>query len=338
MSLQTQLISDPSYFASHAQEWQELLTRSESQPFFMEPSYQAAWWEHLGHGELSIIEIRENNKLVGLLPLFKDLSDGQEKWRIVGAVEESDYLDAVVDKDQLDTIYEALAVALTDKLNATNIWLECLTPHSKTLSIFTTILTGWGWTVTQEQQDETPKVLLPQSMSEYYLSLDPKTAKHLQKQVRAIGEDDEIKYECITETSLVREKIPNFIELHKASSPEKARFWTTEREAFFSDMASDVATAGYMRLYYLYVNKDPAASAMIFDYRNEFLGYNSGFNAYRYGHMAVSNVLSMYVTEDAIKLKRKTLDFMRGDEAYKLQMGAKAEPLYDLKMSLDSFN
>ncbi len=334
MSLQTRILTDPNYFSTAAGEWHDLLSRSQTRPFFMEPSYQQSWWQHLGHGELAIIEVRNETQLVGLLPLFKDEVAGENVWRIVGAVEESDYLDAVVDAQFLNPVYAELIQGLT-QLSATRVWLESIQPESATFTILASMLQAQGWSVSQEQQDVTPKLALPKSMAEYYTLLDSKVAKNLQRQVRAIGEDDEIRYECLTTAADVKDQVSTFIKLHQASSQEKASFWTPAREVFFHDMTVAVAAAGYLRLYVCYVNHDPGAMILVFDYLNQFLGYNSGFNAYRYGHMGISNVLSMYVTEDAINLGRSTLDFMRGDEAYKYQMGAKAEPLLDLKLNLN---
>jgi hypothetical protein len=48
-----------------APEWDKLLERSVSAPFFMRLAYQRIWWKHLGPGELRLIASARTRRATG---------------------------------------------------------------------------------------------------------------------------------------------------------------------------------------------------------------------------------------------------------------------------------
>lgn len=77
----------------------------------------------------------------------------------------------------------------------------------------------------------------------------------------------------------------------------------------------------------------PAASLFVFDYQNQYLLYNSGYDAYRFGHLGVGNALILHTIREAIEAGKSRYDFMRGDESYKFLFGAKPEPVMDIVLT-----
>ena len=76
--------------------------------------------------------------------------------------------------------------------------------------------------------------------------------------------------------------------------------------------------------------RDKAAAMLGFDYNNEFLLYNSGYDPSQFANLSPGNVLTSYTIQHAIELGRSRYDFLRGAEVYKFRFGAEAEPVYDL--------
>jgi CelD/BcsL family acetyltransferase involved in cellulose biosynthesis len=310
-------------------EWLDLWQRSLNQTLFMHPKYQGLWWRHEGKGELKIFVVRdESNQLVGLLPLFED----NQLLRIVGALDLSDYLDVVVDPESQETVFQELTNYLKSQMNLSTVKLECLAQNSATLSYFTQLGKN-QLEVEKTKQTLSPVITLPKTWDEYFNSLDPDQQKKLSRLMRSISDEDEISYRLVEKSEDMTAAIESFITLHKASSSDKASFWTAERESFFKEIAKELSKENLVKIYFLDVNRDPAAAMFIFDFQNQFLVYNSGFNAYRYGHMGVSNALILHTIRQAIELGKNRYDFMRGDEPYKYQFGAQAEAVFDLKIS-----
>ncbi len=87
-----------------SQTWNDLLKESISDVPFLRYEYQRAWWEHRGGGEwqdarLILISAREDEKLIGIAPLFIAEYENQPALLLIGSIEISDYLDVIVRAD-----------------------------------------------------------------------------------------------------------------------------------------------------------------------------------------------------------------------------------------------
>lgn len=314
-------------------QWDSVVEKMPQASPFMYFGYQQAWWENLGVGTLHCIEVFDsNNQTVGIAPLFEEIVDGKKQLFLVGKIDESDYLDVIIDPTYKEEVYTTLITAIKE-LEWDSVLLTSLAQSSDTLSNFFKLITAEKWQSNIEQQTVCPVITLPTSFDDYKQSLEPSFLKRLQKQDRELKSDDEVSYRVITSVDEMPAAITTFIQLHKQSGSEKASFWTPQREKFFAEVALGLAQQNIVKLYFLDVNRDPAAGLFIFDTHNQFLLYNSGFNAYRYGHYGVGNLLVMHTIEEAIKGGKSRYDFMRGDEAYKFQFGAQPEPLYNLHIT-----
>lgn len=325
--------TDFSQLSDQIDSWRSLVLADPCQPFFMLPEYQTSWWKHLGHGKLEILAVYEDETLVGLLPLYLDSvnQDNQSKqvYRIVGAMDESDYLDLIVRPDKAKAVYQELATYFAQR-EWQEIWLESLPMTSSTHTDLATAWQSRGWQPQRRLQTVSPVITLPDTWDNYFASLDSKQQKTFRRLQHSIGEDDEIRYRVLTQPNEVELAMATFIKLHKASGPEKASFWNPQREAFFTDVTTQLAKLNLVKLYFLDVNGDPGATLLVFDWQNQFLLYNSGFDAYAYGYLGVSNALVLHTINEAITAKITRYDFMRGNEAYKYLFGASDEPVYDL--------
>ena len=97
-------------------------------------------------------------------------------------------------------------------------------------------------------------------------------------------------------------------------------------------MSAETAQAGWLKLFFIEVNGIEAAAMLCFDYNNEFLLYNSGYDPEQFANLSPGNVLTAYTIQEAIRLGRIRYDFLRGDEDYKFRFGAQPEPVYDLSI------
>lgn len=311
-------------------EWSELVKRSSSQTVFMQPAYQLAWMNAFTTSQQRLLRgfTNQQDELVGVLSLF---GETEKNLRIVGAVDLSDYLDLVVEPTQAEKVYQQIVAFLSHEVADWQILkLESLSKNSVTLNIFAELAREQKWRVIQSQQTVCPVITLPKTWDAYIQKLDSKRRKDFRRQLRDLGSDNNITYRCLEKPVDVKTAMPMFIELHKKSEPDKQTFWTPAREKFFIEMATALAEKNWVKLYFLDVDDEPAATVLLFDYHNQFLAYNAGFDAYRFGYLSVGNALLLHCIKDAIDVGRTRFDFMRGDEPYKFGFAAEAEPLFDL--------
>lgn len=333
--MHTTIYTNTAGFETLAGEWDDLLTRSVKPPFFMRYIYQKTWWSYLGNNDLLLIAVRTGDgRLVGLAPLFRSINPaGERELSFVGCVDVSDYLDLLVDRDYVEQVHQALLNCLGERrgLDWDKLYL-CSLPHD---SITHTRLAGAararGWQVQVKQQDVCPVITLPESWDGYLAGLDKKQRHEVRRKMRKLESEAEVRWYAVESEAGLAEAMDSFIQLHQRSTQDKEEFWSEQLILFFKAVTFELALAGWLRLYFIELNGQLAAAMLCFDYDNEFLLYNSGYDP-RFSHLSPGNVLTAYTIQDAIRLGRARYDFLRGDEIYKFRFGAVAEAVYDLEI------
>jgi CelD/BcsL family acetyltransferase involved in cellulose biosynthesis len=94
-------------------------------------------------------------------------------------------------------------------------------------------------------------------------------------------------------------------------------------------MTAVMANAGMLRLYSLTFDGEHVAMVLNFDIGGRLYMYNSGYDP-AYSHYAVGLMSKALLLRDAIENGRAAVDFMRGDESYKYDLGGKDRKVYRL--------
>ena len=333
--MHTTIYTDLAGFDVLAQEWDDLLERPVYPPFFMRHIYQKTWWQYLGNDDLLLIAIRtDEGQLVGLAPLYGEANaTGQRQLNFVGCVDVSDYLDLLVDKDHIEIGHQTLLDCLaSDDLAWDKLYLCSLPHNSITPTRLAEAARSQGWRVEVKEQDICPVITLADSWDDYLAGINKKQRHEIRRKMRKLENEAETRWYMIDSEEGLAEAMEDFIALHQKSTQDKEGFWNDDLISFFKALAIESARAGWLKLYFIEVNGVLAAAMLAFDYNNEFLLYNSGYDPEQFAHLSPGNVLTSYTIQDAIRLGRKRYDFLRGDEVYKFRFGAQAEPVYDLEV------
>ncbi len=331
--MQTEIYTDSNAFEQLAPEWDDLVERSVNAPFFMRHTYQSVWWKYLGNDDLLLITIRtDEGQLVGLAPLYaKTNQAGQRELTFVGCVDVSDYLDLIVDADYVDEVYQALLDSLS-QLSWDKMYLCSLSHKSLTHSRFVEAVNERGWRTQVREQDVCPVITLADSWDDYLAGIKKKQRHEIKRKMRKIENEADTRWYVVESAAEIDEAMDKFIELHQKSTQDKEDFWSDNLIGFFKDVACQLAKEGWLKLYFIEVNGSDAAAMLCFDYHNEFLLYNSGYDPEQFAHLSPGNVLTSYTIQHAIELGRSRYDFLRGDEVYKFRFGAEAESVFDLEV------
>ena len=175
-----------------------------------------------------------------------------------------------------------------------------------------------------------PYIDLPASWEEYLLSLDRVDRKELKRKLRRLEMIKNIYY-CRQE--VIQEDFKEFIRLHKLSSQAKNEFMSGEMKRFFWDLIIEKKPIWQTSLCFLKIEEKNTAALFFFENESQILGYNSGYDP-NFNYYSVGLLLHAYKIKQAIESGRKRYDFMRGNERYKFDLGGKAMPLYQIKISL----
>jgi CelD/BcsL family acetyltransferase involved in cellulose biosynthesis len=241
---------------------------------------------------------------------------------LVGGTEISDYLDIIA---PVERNREACA-ALLDTLETGFPWhildLRCLPSASPTVSTVAEQARAQGWQVQQVTEDVCPVLELPGTWEEYLANTLNKKQRHeLRRKMRRAEESAHVDWHWVSaedfETGLA-----TFFQLHKASHPDKDAFMDEQMQRFFGAVTRAALDQGWLRLSILRFNGQPVASYLCFDYGNDRLVYNSGFDLSAYADLGPGIVAVGYLIDDAIQHGLKRFDFLQGNERYKYEFGA----------------
>lgn len=332
--MRAELFTDPFIFAQLAHEWDDLLARAVVPSIFLSHRWQGIWWHYLGNGNLLLITVRdEANRLRGLAPMFCS-QEGPECISFIGCVDVSDYLDLIVDRSCAEAVYRTLwefmcspHMPTWEVLNLCNI--PAVSPTCEQLSA---LARAAGFTSSVIQESVCPVITLPDSWEAYLATLDKKQRHEIRRKLRRAEESAEVHWYVLEQPEAVATHVESFIELHQKSTAEKRDFWDERMIEFFRAISRSFAEVGWLKLYFIEFNGERAAAFMCFDYRDEILIYNSGYDPERFAWLSPGIVLNARIIEHAIQLGRHRLDFLRGDEEYKFRFGAIPEPVYRLRI------
>jgi CelD/BcsL family acetyltransferase involved in cellulose biosynthesis len=252
-----------------------------------------------------------------------------ERLTFIGDPSICDFMDVAIDQRAGMQPYDDLWARICgEDWSFLDLW--GLMETSPTRSVVRDLAERSGYVVVEEQEAVSPRVQLPSSWDEY-LGLLPKKDRHeLRRKLRRLHDSaGEVTLECHDSQAAVNEAMDSFLHLHTISRQDKADFMTGAMPAFFRRMASAMAREGLVRLFTLRIDGKDAASVFCFDAGCSLYMYNSGYDP-GYSSLSVGLLSKAMVLQWAIENGKESLDFLRGNEPYKYDLGASDRGVYRL--------
>jgi len=326
-------------------EWNNLLSESISDVPFLRYEYLNAWWATKGGGEwpeseLTFFSARENDRLIGIAPLFQTKHDGQQTLMLLGSIEISDYLDLIVRADDLPRFLSGLLDFLVSparggppalvpqaqagQAHSAPAWSALdwynLPDDSPTLAALADESAKRGWTFTSEPFRPSLHVPLPGDFDEYLMSIDKKQRHEIRRKIRRAESDErDVRWYIVEDESRLDAEIDAFLSL-MANDHHKEEFLTEVMRTQMRASVHAAFKAGWLQLAFLEVDGQKAAGYLNFDYGNRIWVYNSGLD-FDFRDLSPGWVLLGYLLKWANENGREEFDFMRGDEDYKYKFG-----------------
>jgi CelD/BcsL family acetyltransferase involved in cellulose biosynthesis len=308
--------------------WNALVQASIADTPFSRYEYLCEWWKTLGggewkHAELVLVSATENDRLVGIAPLFIADYDGQRALMLVGSIEISDYLDLIVGAEDHARFLSGLLDFLASASQQADDWSALdwynLPDSSPTLAALKAEAENRGWTHHEEIYRPTPRIPLNGSFDEYLSRIDKKQRHEIRRKMRRAAESGRVRFQLIDATANIESETNDFFNL-MVQDPNKEQFLHPEMREQMTVTIRNAFERGYLWLAFLEIDGAKAAASLNFDYKNKLWGYNSGVGR---EHMELSPgwVLLAHVIQWCCENGRSEFDFMRGDEEYKYRFG-----------------
>ena len=316
-------------FDSIWERWEKILPLSATNTVFVSPWWHKTWWDNFGEGSDSLIlSVSEDSELLGIAPL---MTSSNGTLTFLGDKDLSDYFDFVVTRDREERFYPALLEYLSE-LDWTNFDLPSLPSGSPTLERLPELARAKGWEVSVEEEETTPKAELPGSWDEFLAGLRKKDRHELRRKIRRLDRESENRQYSAADGDSLDGSMREFFTLLRASREDKNEFLTPDREKFFLDMAHELASRDQFRLYFLEVDGEKVAACICFDYGDDFLLYNSGYEP-AYSRLSVGLINKALSIRTAIEENRKVFNFLKGNERYKYNLGGRDEAVFHMSVT-----
>ena len=242
---------------------------------FLSRQWQEVWWENQGDGrELTGFRLEAPD---GTTSAVASLARSGDSIGFVGSPDTFDYNDFLVRPGFEETFYPAL-LDILDGWEWSELRLDSLIEHSPTLAYLPDLASGRGYSVETEYEDVTSGVCLPGDWEEYLALLSKKDRHELRRKLRRLDTQTDWRWYCLTTPDEVLGRLDDFLSLMRASSAEKTEFMTPDRERFFRALAGRMAELDRIRLFFMEMDGQLAASSLCFDYGSARLLYNSGYD------------------------------------------------------------
>ena len=306
-------------------DWEALVAQSRLPTVFQTPLWHSVWWQEFGgQAELRLISLREDGVLVGLAPLmYRD-----DTLTFLGDTDLWDYHDFVVATDKEADFYPPFFDSLQQQ-RWSRMDLRSLPQGSSALSHLPELAKTRGYEAEVTQEDVSPGLTLPSTWDEYLMELSKKDRHELRRKLRRLERQGPYHCYAVNGASSLQGALEDFFLLMRDSRQDKAMFLTPERERFFRHMAEEMARADVLKLFFMELSGRRVASALCFDYGQTRFLYNSGYDP-EYGALSVGLLLKALCLRDAIEEGKRYFDFLRGNEPYKYDLGARDVNLYRL--------
>ena len=296
---------------------------------FVLPIWVKAWWSSFGQDEdLYLISVRQAQRIIGIAPLLRK----NQSARLIGDHNVCDNLDFIVAPAQSAEFYSTLIDQLRQD-GITRLDLGLIRPDSSAYTGLLPEADKMDCRIRCEPAAISYELELPGSWRAYLDSLSGKERHEIRRKIRRLDSAGRVNYRTVDDPAPAPEAMETFLQLFKMNRPDKAAFMSNQMDAFFMDLAVNLAAHGLLKLHFLELDNKPIAAALCFDYQSTRYLYNNGYDS-GYSALSVGLLSKVFSIKEALASEIKTYDFLNGSEPYKGRLGGRPVTLYQCRLEL----
>jgi len=334
-----EVIDDAEAFAALREEWNALLVRSDADTLFLTWEWLYTWWRQLGgKRRLHLVLLRRGDELVAAAPLALRpgrlgglLGRASLEFLATGIVG-SDYLDVVVRRG-----WEAEGVRLLAEHLAAQrqeLDLRQLDAAGSAAARLVAALRGRSWRTTATAGEVCPYLSLAgHSWDSLLASLGPEHRYNVKRRLRQLRERADVHFERVDSEERRAAALKILFDLHlkRWEGRGGSDAFDSESVVAFHEQLSRLALAqGWLRLFVLWLDGEPAAALYGFRYGGTFFYYQCGFDP-RFSRWSVGLVTLALALRQALDEDVSEFDLLHGNESYKSLWTQRARALVRLE-------
>ncbi|MBR61383.1 MAG: hypothetical protein CL904_01815 [Dehalococcoidia bacterium] len=270
---------------------------------------------------LIIFLFRKNEYLVGMIPVMECASG----MKIAGDPELFDYQQLIIENDMEREVINSFFDYLVDE-DWKQLDLSSVSGDSQK-DILIEIANERSYSIKTDQVAVCPRLELPDSWDIYVSSLKKKYRHELRRKIRRIESIGKVAQTSFNNPSDA--EVNHFFQLMRLTSDAKSLFLTSKVEKFFRLLIRNGSERNHVNLSFLEFNSQRIAGCLVFDYQNDFMLYNSGYDTSN-RQLGAGFINKAYAIREAINLGRSSFNFLKGSERYKYELGGIDTPIHHI--------
>ncbi len=327
-------VTDPQPFADLEPFWNDLLARCENPNPFLSWDWAAAWWRHLGAGELNCLTLWRGADLEALAPVYRAAGPwGLRTLRLLGSGQ-ADYLDFLVRQGHGDELYAELLAKLWAPADCDLAYLEQV-PGAR-LERLRAQARASGAYLQIKPRGHCYTAALPARWEDYLATLGSNDRYNIGRRTRALERQHDVVFRRITAPGAELERqVERFFTLMVQRLEMRGRQLALPAErslAFHRELAQRFARRGWLNLCLLERRGEPIATLFVFEYGRTLYYYHSGFDP-DWSKYSVGTVLLAKCIQDGIARGLREFDFTRGRAAYKAKWQVQERAYYRVALA-----
>jgi hypothetical protein len=290
-------------------------------------------WEHLfPSGNPFLLGVYKDGDLCGIAPFSKDTIKikGIIPVKIIKFFHTtySDYCDFISKVGlQSEVMSNVLEYLRGEDQDWDILWLTEIPQWSETNNILPGLVSKSGLHYFTGISNRCYRIPLPVSWNDYYTQMGKHRRSNFRNYKNKLNKLGEVIF-GVASKSEISTAISAFFDLHQKQWNSKGKpgvFSTGSILDVFYVLLIRMFESGFLRLFYMKLNEKYIATAIRFACGETLYGWLEGRDP-DYNHLRVGTTLQVRIIEYAISKGFKIYDLMRGDHAYKEDLGAESLP------------
>ena len=302
-------------------EWNDLLSRSESNNIFLTWEWIYNWWNIFGRNmQLKILLVKDSSRIVGIAPLYVHNGAKGNQIALLGSSHVgSDYLDFILQKGrEQESLIRILSNLSSNSGEWNAIHFNEISAVSSSIQLIQDHFRDNYLSLIKKQND-CPYILLPASHGLFMNSLSSNMRYNIKRKRSRFENDFQGEFVVIREKGELQNSLAELFRLNLNRTRMKnicSPFSNNQFAQFHRELIMSAFDRGWVKLCFLKIRGELIACIYIFKYGNKYYYYQSGFNP-EWEKLSPGFLLFSYSIENAISEGMHEFDFLQGAEDYK---------------------
>lgn len=309
-------------FKALENQWNHLLEQSPVRSAFLTWSWLYSWWNTYGiDKQLWILSVWRDEELAGLAPLMlesRKKAGFSLKVLVNIGTPQSDAGGFIYKQDNKEVVDKIVDFILLEKSKWDLVEINVLLSTEQERESLSRSVNPKEVAIIVEENEHF-FVPLAEDWDTFSKRLSKKFLHNLRRAAKLANELGVVELRHYTGDKVKTELVQELISINQHAHFPRLYNSPLEQKLLFELIQNGGAQSNWLDIYILNINQKPIAYEYGFVYEKRFESWRSGFDTNTPQQISVGKLLAMKVIETCIREGYDEIDFLRGDEAYKLE-------------------